>query len=149
MASSLIPFLTVEACLARFTATVASLAVETPIVDATVAKSPGLAAMSRTSNNSELNQLNAGRQTLMDYFVIKSHYQPEDSGWKYWEYFVNDPMKRVATAILAGENDLGVGTEAMSKFVRRFFLKMNMTLVRHLMCSTQTILHSPKLVRKS
>jgi hypothetical protein len=127
MASSLIPFLTVEACLARFTATVSSLAAETPIVDARVAKSPGLAAMSWTSNNSGLNQLNAGSQTLMDYFVMKSRYQPEDSGWKYWEYFVNDPTKWVATAILPEENHLGMGTEAMSKFVRRFLPKMNMT----------------------
>jgi hypothetical protein len=115
MASSLIPFLTVVACLARFTAMVSSLAAETPIVDAAVAMIPGLASMSRTSNNAELNQLNGGRKTSMDYFVVESHYRPDDPGWKFWEYFV-DPLKRAAMYIFPGENDLVVDTEAMSRF---------------------------------
>jgi hypothetical protein len=114
IASSLIPFLTVVACLAQFTAIVSSLATE-PMLDAAVAMIPGLASMSRTSNNCELNQLNAGKKTSMDYFVIASHYRPEDPGWKFWEYFV-DPLKRAAMFIFPGENDLVVDTEAMSRF---------------------------------
>jgi hypothetical protein len=122
MASSLIPFLTVVACLARFTGMVSSLAAETPIVDAAVAMIPGLASMSRTSNNCELKRLNDGKKTSMDYFVVESHFQPEDPGWKFWEYFV-DPLKRASMFIFPAENDLVVDTEAMSKFCGGVFPK--------------------------
>ena len=122
MASSLIPFLTVVACLARFTAVVSNLAAETPLLDAAIAMIPGLAGMSRTSNNCELTQLNAGKQKSTNYFVIKSHYQPEDPGWKFWHYFV-DPMKRVPMFIFPGENDLVVDTDAMSKFCEKVIPK--------------------------
>ncbi len=113
-AASMIPFLQVVSCLARLTATVTSLAAQTPIIDAAVAMIPGLAAMSRISNNCELARLNQARGATAGYYVIRSHFRPDDPGWKFWEYFVDQPMQRAACALFPGANDLVVDTESMA-----------------------------------
>jgi hypothetical protein len=112
LGSSLMPFLTVVSSLARFTAMVAKVAADTPFFDAAVAMVPGLAAMSRTSNNFEFTRLNSGGVAGANYFVIKSHYKPLDPGWKFWEYFV-DAKQRAAHFLFPGENDLVVDTNSM------------------------------------
>ena len=114
LGSSLIPFLSVISCLARFTATVTSLAAKTPVIDAAVAMIPGLAAMSRTSNNFELQRLNGSSGARENHFAIKSHFQPKDPGWKFWEYFVDQPLRRAAESLFPGENDLVVDTTSMT-----------------------------------
>lgn len=112
--TSTIPFLTVVSCLARLTATVTNVAAKTPLVDATIAMIPGLAAMSRTSNSFELKRLNTPRPARPPYYAIKSHYKPDDPGWRFWEYFVDQPLQRAAHAIFPGDNDLVVDTASMT-----------------------------------
>ncbi len=114
MAGSLVPFLPVVSCLARLTATVTNVLAQTPLVDAAVAMVPGLAAMSRIDNNFELDRLNTKRSSRPEYYVVKSHFQPRDPGWKFWEYFVDQPLQRAARHIFPGENDLVVDTESMT-----------------------------------
>jgi len=111
---SMVPFLSVVACLARLTATVTNVVAQTPVVDAAMAMVPGLAAMSRIGNNFELDRLNTARLSRPEYYVIKSHFQPRDVGWKFWEYFVDQPLQRAAIHIFPGENDLVVDTESMT-----------------------------------
>jgi hypothetical protein len=112
--TSMIPFMTVVACLARLTATVTSLAAKTPVIDAAVAMIPGLSAMSRIENNFELGRLNKVRPDSSSYFVIKSRFQPSDPGWKFWEYFVDQPLQRAAYSLFPGANDLVVDTDSMT-----------------------------------
>jgi hypothetical protein len=114
VATSMIPFLTVVSCLARLTATVTSVLAETPLVDAAIAMIPGLAGMSRTSNSFELSRLNMARPRRPQYYAIKSHFKPNDPGWKFWEYFVDQPLQRAAHSIFPGENDLVVDTASMT-----------------------------------
>lgn len=113
-AASTIPFLTVVSCLARLTATITSLAARTPLVDAAVAMVPGLAAMSRISNGFELNRLNTPRPNRSEYYAIKSQFEPSDPHWKFWEYFVNQPIQRAAYSLFPGANDLVVDTDSMT-----------------------------------
>jgi hypothetical protein len=111
---SMVPFLSVVSCLARLTATVTNVLAQTPLVDAAMAMVPGLAGMSRVENNFELDRLNMARQTRPEYYVIKSHFEPRDPGWKFWEYFVDQPLQRAASHVFPGENDLVVDTESMT-----------------------------------
>ena len=111
--SSLMPFLTVVSSLARFTAAVASVGANTPLFDAAVALIPGLAAMSRTSNNFEFQRLNHFAVRGSNYFVIKSEYVPQDPGWKFWNYFVDAPKERAMHSLFPGDNDLVVDTVSM------------------------------------
>ena len=112
--TSLIPFMTVVSCLARLTATVTSVAAQTPIVDAAMAMIPGLAAMSRIDNNLELGRLNGVLPDSLNYFVMKSRFKPSDPGWKFWEYFVDQPLQRAAHSLFPGDNDLVVDTASMT-----------------------------------
>jgi hypothetical protein len=112
--SSIIPFMTVVSCLARLTSTVTSVVAKTPIVDAAMAMVPGLAAMSRIGNNFELARLNTVRDTPLEYFAIKSHFQPSDPGWRFWEHFVDKPLLRAAHSLFPGETDLVVDTVSMT-----------------------------------
>ena len=112
-ATSMIPFLSVVSCLARLTATVTSV-MASPLVDAAMAMVPGLSAMSRTSNSFELARLNMTRDKRPEYFAVKSNFKPDDPGWKFWEYFVDQPLLRAAHAIFPGENDLVVDTASMT-----------------------------------
>jgi hypothetical protein len=112
--ASLFPFMTVVSCLARLTATVTNVVASTPLIDAAMAMVPGLAAMSLTGNNFELNRLNGSGETGAKYHVIKSHFQPNDPGWKFWEYFVDQPLQRAAHSLFPGDNDLVVDTSSMT-----------------------------------
>jgi hypothetical protein len=112
--TSMIPFMTVVSCLARLTATVTNVVAETPLVDGAIAMVPGLSAMSRTSNSFELIRLNASRPARPEYYAIKSHYKPNDPGWKFWEYFVDQPLRRAAYSLFPGDNDLVVDTASMT-----------------------------------
>jgi hypothetical protein len=115
--ASLVPFMQVVACLLRFTSVATSVAAKTPLVDAAIAMIPGLAAMSRTTNNFELSRLNAGIKTDHPYFVIKSQFEPAPIGWQFWKYFVG--VDRVAMKIFPRENDLVVDSAAMDIFCQK------------------------------
>ncbi|HLK50035.1 MAG TPA: hypothetical protein VKT49_17950 [Bryobacteraceae bacterium] len=115
LASNMIPFLHVITALAQFTAFVTSLAAKTPLVDAAVAMIPGLASMSRISNNFELDRLRAVQDARIEYYAIKSQFQPEDPGWKVWRYFVDSPPERAVSALFPNENDWVVNTVSMTE----------------------------------
>jgi hypothetical protein len=86
---------------------------------------PGLAAMSHIQNNSELNQLQALRGNSVDYFGVKSNFEPppEVKIWQFWKAF-NRPLDRFKNALAddfifrdergnAVQNDLVVDCKAM------------------------------------
>lgn len=97
----------------------------TPAIDALFAMLPGLAAMSRIQNNNELNELQASRGNSVDYFGVKSNFEPPDvKVWQFWKAF-NRPLDRLKNAMADDfifrdndanplRNDLVVDCEAMS-----------------------------------
>ena len=95
-----------------------------PAVDAMLAMVPGLSAMSRIQNNAELSQLQVTRGNPVEYFGVKSNFEPpEVSIWQFWKAF-NRPLDRIKDALADDfifqrdgqpiENDLVVDCEAMS-----------------------------------
>ena len=69
-----IPLMKAPAAILRVIGSVVGIASKTPLVDAAVAMIPGLAAQSRTNNNSELIRLN-GRTQKAQYFFVRSGFQ--------------------------------------------------------------------------
>jgi len=117
VASTILPFMTVVSGLLRFTALASSVVSKTPAADALIALVPGISAMSKISNNFELNRLNIDGDVNREYFVVRSNFQTEDPGWKFWNYFVNagDKARDTFTDLLFGEkNDLVVDTSSMT-----------------------------------
>ena len=115
--SAILPFLTVVSGLLRMTAIVTNVASKTPVADAIVALVPGVAAMSKISNNFELNRLNVEMSGTREYFVVRSNFQTLSPGWKFWQYFV-DTTARTADAfsdlLFNEKNDLIVDTASMT-----------------------------------
>jgi hypothetical protein len=112
------PFLTVVAGLFRVVSSVTSLVSRTPVVDAAIAMVPGLAAMSRVSNNHELLTLRSAAPVVRGrYFVVQSNFEPDDPSWKFWRWFRKDRLlDRAADAVFDGANDLVVDTASMTGF---------------------------------
>jgi len=117
LASTAFPILTVVTGLLRVIASAGSIASKTPIFDAAVALIPGLAAQALVSNNEELNRLNREGVANVDYFAVRSDFEPADPGWEFWKYFVN-AGERVedwaADLVFEGANDLVVDTASMT-----------------------------------
>ena len=116
MASPVLPFLTVFATVFRIAGSLAGAVAKTPVIDAAVAMVPGLSAMSRISNNFELERLRSAATTPR-YFFVKSNFEPKGLGWKFWEVFVDlkDRAKNAAAdAIFREANDLVVDTASMT-----------------------------------
>ena len=105
-------------------ASCAGAVAHTPAIDALFAMLPGLAAMSRVQNNSELNQLQMLRGNRVEYFGVKSNFEPpEVKIWQFWKAF-NRPLGRLTNALADDfifqdngghslQNDLVVDCEAM------------------------------------
>lgn len=101
------------------------IAAKTPIVDAGIAMIPGLAGQSREGANGEILRLResfsrlerrdrVGRY-LDNYYFAKSNFEPDDPGWKFWQYFRKGPLLNAAAdMVFEGENDLVVDTESMA-----------------------------------
>jgi hypothetical protein len=92
------------------------MAAATPLVDATVAMIPGLAAQSRVGNNPEIGELRLCQQRPgVQYFAIRSNFEPDPVGvWKFWEWFRKDRIADLgADFVFPGHNDLVVDTDAM------------------------------------
>ena len=121
LASTAFPILTVVTGLLRVIASAGSIASKTPAFDAAVALIPGLAAQALVSNNEELNRLNRAGAAGVDYFAVRSNFEPADPGWEFWKYFVN-AGKRVedwaADLVFDGANDLVVDTASMTVLAR-------------------------------
>lgn len=123
--ASAIPFTAGVSGLMSVAANCVGAVAHTPAVDALFAMVPGLAAMSRIQNNSELNQLQALRGNSVEYFGVKSNFEPaEVKIWQFWKAF-NRPLERVKNALAddfifrdrdgnSVQNDLVVDCEAMT-----------------------------------
>lgn len=97
--ASAIPYTAGIAGLMSVAASCVGAVAHTPAVDALFAMVPGLAAMSRIHNNSELNQLQALRGNSVEYFGVKSNFEPPDMKiWQFWKAF-NRPLDRVKNAL--------------------------------------------------
>lgn len=110
------PFLIVPLALVRIASSVVSVAAKTPLVDAAVSMIPGLHGQSRIANHPELRRLRAVKLAMPpEYFVVKSNFETEDPGWKFWKYFRKDKLVDMgADQIFDGDNDLVVDTSSMS-----------------------------------
>jgi hypothetical protein len=123
--ASAIPFTAGISGLISVAASCVGAVAQTPAIDALFAMVPGLAAMSHIQNNSELNQLQALRGNSVDYFGVKSNFEPppEVKIWQFWKAF-NRPLDRFKNALAddfifrdergnAVQNDLVVDCKAM------------------------------------
>lgn len=116
---SLIPFFTVAGGLLKIFSSFGSIVANTPVVDAAVAAIPGLAAMSMSTNNFELNRLNTmiPGTTPPTYFAVASNFEPDSEGWRFWRFFTKakGQLAHLVTdrLIFEAANDLVVDTESM------------------------------------
>jgi len=77
---------------------------------------PGLAGQSAVNNNHELNRLRLGPCAVNPlYYVVKSNFETENPGWKFWRNFRKGRMGDLAADIVfPGPNDLVVDTVSMT-----------------------------------
>ncbi len=110
------PFLIVPLALVRIASSVVSVAAKTPLVDAAVSMIPGLQGQSRVANHPELTRLRAVKLAKPPrYFVVRSNFETEAVGWKFWKFFRKDKLADTgADMIFPGENDLVVDTSSMT-----------------------------------
>jgi hypothetical protein len=88
----------------------------TPVLDGTVAVIPGLAGQSRVSNNLEINNLRLGPCAVApNYFAVRSNFEPEDPGWKFWQNFRLRAGNKFADLVFPDQNDLVVDTKSMTE----------------------------------
>jgi hypothetical protein len=129
-ASAAVPFLSVATGLFQVFSSVTRFVAKTPVADAAIALVPGLRAQSRVSNNQELQALRLRFGDLRGttfprdrYYVIQSNFEPDDPGWRFWEYFRGLKMRAIdlaADAIFTDEkrrpirNDLVVDVPSMT-----------------------------------
>ena len=112
------PFLWVAGKLVEVIVSVTGALARTPLVDALTALIPGLAAQSAVSNNHELSRLRIG-PTAVDpaYYAIKSNFETEDPGWRFWRNFRKDRAGDLAADfVFPSDNDLVVDTWSMDDF---------------------------------
>jgi hypothetical protein len=118
VASAMLPFTTAVAGLFQIFASIASLTSRTPVIDAALSMVPGLLAMSRVSNNHELQTLRTlAPEVRGRYFAVQADFESQRPGWRFWEAF-RRPGTRVANAladhVFDGPNDLVVDTASMA-----------------------------------
>lgn len=115
MAGSVLPLAAVVAQLYRIFSSVASIAVESPALDAAFALVPGVAAMSRTSNNLGLEEMRRVVDVRERYFFVQSNFEPADPGWKFWKRFRRAQLlNSAADVVFDGHNDMVVDTDSMT-----------------------------------
>ena len=110
------PFLWVGGKLVEVIVSVTGALAKTPLVDALVVLIPGLAGQSAVNNNHELNRLRLGPCAVNPlYYVVKSNFETENPGWKFWRNFRKGRMGDLAADIVfPGPNDLVVDTVSMT-----------------------------------
>lgn len=102
---------------------VTELAVQSPLLDAGVSLIPGLAAQSRQGANAEILALRRSfsdlssserKRYLERYYFLRSNFESEDPGWRFWRYFRKSALAdRAADVIFDAENDLVVDSASM------------------------------------
>ncbi|WP_145226432.1 esterase/lipase family protein [Gimesia algae] len=116
-ASTAVPLLIGVTGLLKVLTSITSFAAHTPLADTVVSLVPGLNGQSRAGDNADLRRLRKlsfGEKRL--YFAIRSNFEPEDPGWRFWRYFTNPAthgLNAVTDKIFNSENDLVVDTASM------------------------------------
>lgn len=109
------PFLVAPVAILRILTSLTGAVANLPVADAAVAMIPGLFGQARISNNGELRRLSAGPSVNNPtYFVVKSNFESENPGWKFWRHFRGTAiLNRLADTVFDGENDLVVDCESI------------------------------------
>ena len=105
----------------RVASSVVDFTAKVPLLDAALAMIPGLSAQSATTNNQEMDRLNARKlpgDAAPKHFYIRANFESTNEGWKFWRYFTNKPTLRlidaaVDTFVFPADNDLVVDTDFM------------------------------------
>ncbi|MEM6708638.1 MAG: hypothetical protein AAF648_07610 [Pseudomonadota bacterium] len=114
-AGAVFPAAGIVSTLFQVVTSVTSLAVKSPAIDAAIALVPGLNAMSRTSNNLELQAGRRIAEVRERYYFVQSNFETEDVGWKFWRHFRRDQLiNTAADTVFAGKNDLVVDLTSMT-----------------------------------
>jgi hypothetical protein len=115
-----VPFLTFVSGIFRLVGSVTKLASKTPAIDAAVALVPGLNAQQRVGNNAELLSMRGRIPADLEgrYFAVRSDFEPEAVGWRFWRYFRKDTAVNAAKdlgtdLVFDGANDLVVDSGSM------------------------------------
>lgn len=110
------PFLYAPVAILRVLLSVTGLVTKLPIADAAVAMVPGLFGQARIGNNGEIRRLRAGPTVRnIDYFAVRSNFEPQSEGWKFWRYFRATTLANpFADIVFDGENDLVVDSDSMT-----------------------------------
>jgi pimeloyl-ACP methyl ester carboxylesterase len=110
------PFLWVAGKLVEVVVSVTGALANTPLLDGLVALIPGLFGQSAVSNNFELNLLRLGPCAVSPaYFAIRSNFETQDPGWKFWQNFRAARIGDMAAdVVFPGPNDLVVDTSSMT-----------------------------------
>lgn len=114
---SLVPLLGAAGGLMQILSSAGAFVAKTAATDAMIGLVPGLAAMSRVTNNPELQLLNAAPpQPDNDYFAVVSDFRAETAGWKFWKKFnrLNLADQAADYLVFEQENDLVVDTQSMT-----------------------------------
>jgi len=108
---------------------------KTPILDAGVAVVPGLGGQSAVSNNSELNGLRTrakqSRSAFEDYYFIRSNFQSDEIGWRFWRAFTKMGQRAANAAadyIFPADNDLVVDSDHMDDVYDDYKVKSSQIL---------------------
>jgi hypothetical protein len=117
LASAYAPLMLVPLALVKVASSMAAAAAQTPVLDGAIQLVPGLAAQSRVANNPELSRLRLlPRRPQVDYYAVTSNFEPEDPGWKFWQWFRGKRLAHAAAdKVFPGANDLVVDTESMTE----------------------------------
>jgi len=115
-AAAAFPFLSVATGLLRILTSLSRLGARTPLVDAGMALVPGLLGQARVGNNSELLRLRRLHRPSPRYFAVRSRFESDAEGWRFWRRFVKGTglAEMGASIVFDGPSDLVVDTSAMA-----------------------------------
>jgi hypothetical protein len=121
-------FLALPMTILKVASSVVDFTAKTPLLDATLAMIPGLCAQSATTNNWEMERLNARKlpgEHAPQHFYIRANFESTNEGWRFWRYFrhFKDIKLRLIDAavdsfVFPAENDLVVDTDFMLDSMR-------------------------------
>ena len=124
MASATFPLLTAVTGIMHVLTGATKITSRTPVLDATIAMIPGLAAQARTGDNPSIASLHRGidPSNAPEYFAIKSDFTPPPIGSRWWRVFQNpgDRIKNFGADLVFNEpNDLVVNAASMDDLADR------------------------------
>lgn len=118
-ASVFAPYLTFATALAEVFVMATGTMAATALSDLFFSAIPGLGSMSRVGNQPELERLLHGAQALPPYFAVRSDFQMEHAGWRFWRYFSRQGLSQWgADRIFDQPNDLVIDNRAAIEIFR-------------------------------